>query len=96
MGCPTLFFYTGCSTAFQAPLYCKLPKLFMKERYCTRQKSFNHIKVQFWHRQNHQDKERKYTLGTLASLSHQAQALSVFLSLPVSRFSVTSFLRLNA
>ncbi|KAJ6860522.1 hypothetical protein NC651_036805 [Populus alba x Populus x berolinensis] len=33
MGCPTLFFDIGCSAAFHAPLYCKLPKLFMKERY---------------------------------------------------------------
>ncbi|KAJ6907790.1 hypothetical protein NC651_018280 [Populus alba x Populus x berolinensis] len=49
MGCPTLFFDTGCSAAFHAPLYSKLPKLFMKKRYCTKQKSFNHIKVQFWH-----------------------------------------------
>ncbi|KAJ6858565.1 hypothetical protein NC652_040990 [Populus alba x Populus x berolinensis] len=88
MGCPTLFFDTGCSAAFHAPLYYKLQKLFMKERYCTKKKSFNHIKVLFWHRQNHQDKERIYTLGTLAGLSHQAQALSTFLSLPVSHFSI--------
>ena len=68
----------------------------MKERYCTKQKSFNHIKVLFWHRQNHQDKERKYTLGTHAGLSHQAQALSAFLSLPISRFSAASFSMFNA
>ncbi|KAJ6888473.1 hypothetical protein NC652_029522 [Populus alba x Populus x berolinensis] len=50
MGCLTLFFDTGCSAAFHAPLYCKLPKLFMKERYCKKQKYFKHIKVLFWHR----------------------------------------------
>ncbi|KAJ6959836.1 hypothetical protein NC653_038024 [Populus alba x Populus x berolinensis] len=96
MCCPTLFFDTGCSTAFHTPLYNKLPKLFMKKRYCTKQKSFNHIKVLFWHRQNHQDNERKYTLRTLANLSHQAQALSVFLSLLVSHFSAASFSMFNA
>ncbi|KAJ6959833.1 hypothetical protein NC653_038021 [Populus alba x Populus x berolinensis] len=81
MGCLTLFFDTGCPAAFHASLNNKLPKLFMKERYCTKQKSFNHIKVLFWHRQNHQDNERKYTLGTLAGLSH---------------FSATSFSMFNA
>ncbi|KAJ6858549.1 hypothetical protein NC652_040978 [Populus alba x Populus x berolinensis] len=96
MGCLTLFFDTGCSAAFHAPLYCKLQKLFMKERYCTKKKSFNHIKVLFWHRQNHQDKERIYTLGTLAGLSHQAQVLSTFLSLPISHFSIASFSIFNA
>ncbi|KAJ6926888.1 hypothetical protein NC651_011093 [Populus alba x Populus x berolinensis] len=47
MGCSTLFFDTGCSAAFHALLYCKLPKLLMKERYCTKQKSFKHIKMLF-------------------------------------------------
>uniref|UniRef100_A0A2K1WPQ6 Uncharacterized protein n=1 Tax=Populus trichocarpa TaxID=3694 RepID=A0A2K1WPQ6_POPTR len=61
MGCLTLFFDKGCSAAFHAPVYYKLPKPFMKERHCTKQKSFYQIKVLFWHRKNHQDKKRKYS-----------------------------------
>ena len=48
-GLPDLVFWYRMSAAFHTPLYSKLPKLFMKERYCTKQKTFNHIKVQFWH-----------------------------------------------
>ncbi|KAJ6858583.1 hypothetical protein NC652_041014 [Populus alba x Populus x berolinensis] len=79
MGCPTLFFDKGCLTAFHAPLHSKLPKPFMKERHYTKQKSFYQIKVLFWHRNNHQDKERKYnSLHLRKSLQLKIPSSTIF------------------
>ena len=36
----------------------------MKERHCTKQKSYQ-IKVFFWQRHNHEDKEKKIQLFTI-------------------------------